>query len=290
VIALPDASTLQGLLDQIRELGLENVEIKCGYPPKPVDMSDLGVELGDLGIRAGDKLFVAPSSEQKVDKVVKEQRKEIKSSTPYTAMKEGYCTLRTIPDDNSCLFRAISLPIFANLEEGSQLRSIVADAIREDQSYTSAILGKDRDEYIKWIQRPTAWGGSIELTILSKHLGECIMSLDVESGRVDVYNEQSDNFIMVIYTGIHYDTVVYTPLDDLDDTSCDIGVFEQGSALGQEFIEAVKKLGLKLNHKGYVTNTSTFAVRCIDCGAVIHGEREVTQHANKTGHYNFGEV
>lgn len=32
------------------------------------------------------------------------------------------------------------------------------------------------------------------------------------------------------------------------------------------------------------------AIRCKDCGLVVHGEAQAAVHAQETGHYNMAEV
>lgn len=291
VVAIDDEATLQDLLHFLRDDGNEAVNIKAGFPPKLVDLENKDVKLLDVGIRAGDKLIVEMLSQStKTLKEAPSAPQKPTSSTPYAESGDGYCVLRKVPDDNSCLFRAISYAVFKNLEEGSQLRSIVADVIRKEDTYSSAILGKEKSEYVRWIQQPTSWGGGIELQILSKHLGITIKSLDVENQRIDEFNPNCRTFIYVLYTGVHYDTVAYTPLRGIDSKDADTCVFEAGSTLELEFSEAFKRLGASLNHKGYVTNTAKFKIKCNNCGAILDGERSASEHASSTGHYNFGEV
>lgn len=48
-------------------------------------------------------------------------------------------------------------------------RQVVAnEVIANPQVYNEAFLGKPPQEYAKWIQDPSKWGGAIELSILSK--------------------------------------------------------------------------------------------------------------------------
>lgn len=289
IVTIDDDANVNSLLELLQEQGYGDVMVKIGFPPRAISLDDTQAKLKDIGINNGEKLVLEKSSMSTTVPIVQDDTP--RSSTPHVGVEDGYCVLRKIPDDNSCLFRSISYAVFSNLEEGSQLRSVVADAIRDDElSYSSAILGKEPSSYAEWIQRPNSWGGAIELQILAKHLGITIRSLDVEHGRLDEFNPGCSTFIVLLYTGIHYDTVAFTPLRDIDCKDLDVCVFTRESQLGRDFINSVRELGTQLNHRGYVTNTSTFKIKCNDCGTVLNGERDASEHASTYGHYNFGEV
>ena len=49
------------------------------------------------------------------------------------------------------------------------------------------MLGKEPKDYIRWINDDNAWGGSIEIAILSGHFGVQVGVLDVQTTRMDVY-------------------------------------------------------------------------------------------------------
>lgn len=84
----------------------------------------------------------------------------------------GKVLLRVMPDDNSCLFRAISYVVTLGLCPVEDLRQAVVDAIRGDPDrYNEAVLEKSVDNYCRWIKTETSWGGGIELGILSNHFG-----------------------------------------------------------------------------------------------------------------------
>jgi hypothetical protein len=62
-----------------------------------------------------------------------------------------------------------------------ELRSLVASAIQGDpETYTKVVLEQDPDDYCRWIQTTDAWGGAIEMGILSKHFDIEICSIDVK--------------------------------------------------------------------------------------------------------------
>lgn len=87
-----------------------------------------------------------------------------------------------MPDDNSCLFRAFSTAVLPGDDLGMpELRSIIASAIQADpEKYTRAVLEQPPDDYCRWIQTEDAWGGAIEIDILSRFFNIQICSVDVQ--------------------------------------------------------------------------------------------------------------
>jgi ubiquitin thioesterase OTU1 len=88
-----------------------------------------------------------------------------------------------MPDDNSCLFRAFGTAVLPGDDLSMpELRSLVASQIQaEPHVYTKVVLdNRDPDDYCRWLQTDEAWGGAIELTILSKHFNIEICSIDVQ--------------------------------------------------------------------------------------------------------------
>lgn len=200
----------------------------------------------------------------------------------------GSLVLRIMPDDNSCLFRAVASAIMSNLDTMTELRSVVAQTIQANpDKYNKAILdNKNPDAYCQWIQTENAWGGQIELDILSQQFDVEICSIDVQTLRVDKYNEGSPRRCFLVYSGIHYDVIALSlfgmPPED------DVKQFEQ--PLSDEVLPQAVALCQKLQEKHYFTDTAGFRLRCGDCGATCIGEAGATKHAEATGHYNFGEA
>lgn len=86
--------------------------------------------------------------------------------------------LRIMPDDNSCLFRAFNTAFFGAMDNMMELRSIIAQVIQTNQDkYSAVVLEKSPDDYCRWIQTEAAWGGAIELDILSRHFDIEICSI-----------------------------------------------------------------------------------------------------------------
>lgn len=212
------------------------------------------------------------------------------SDPPEIVVEElgGVLVLRIMPDDNSCLFRAVASAVMSDMDTMTELRSIIAQAIQANpDKYTKAILdNKDPDAYCRWIQTEDAWGGQIELDILSQQFDIEICSIDVQSLRVDRYNEGAPRRCFLVYSGIHYDTIALsmhgmTPEEDVKQ-------FER--PISDEVLPKAIALCQKLQEKHYYTDTAGFTLRCGDCGATCTGEAGATKHAEETGHYNFGEA
>lgn len=294
MLSLDDGATVADLLDKIgpvRELR------GGGFPPKKLNLSDGSATLKELGVANGDQLTVAESSQgqgQQTSQTVQKQSSQTVQSQPRSGASDQdvptvpvgskYLTLRVMEDDNSCLFASIAYAITGTVNNMFEMRTAVAEGIRNDPvEYNDAILGRPRDEYVQWILRESSWGGAIELNILSKTFGVTIQCMDVATGTVHTFNPGMDNFIAVMYSGIHYDAVV---LEGGSETQT---VFE-GDETGFAVMEALNALQQKLKQQHYYTDTASFQVKCNDCGTILTGEKKATEHAKATGHTNFGEV
>ena len=154
------------------------------------------------------------------------------------------------------------------------------------------MLEKPPDDYCRWISRPDAWGGQIELQILSQRFDVEICSIDVQTLRVDRYNEGQTKRCILVYSGIHYDVVALSPSDPPYHKSYappdfDTKIFE---ATDEQIVEKARDLCKILQGKGYFTDTASFTVRCNECGGTFTGEKEAVEHAASTGHTNFGQA
>ncbi|PGH31103.1 ubiquitin thioesterase OTU1 [[Emmonsia] crescens] len=205
----------------------------------------------------------------------------------------GTVVLRIMPDDNSCLFRAVSSAVIGAMDAMTELRSIVAQTIQEQPDvYSAAVLEKAPDDYCRWIQTEDSWGGGIELSILSKHFDIEICSIDVQSLRVDRFNEGQPTRCIVVYSGIHYDAIALSPSDEPythadAPPEFDTKIFDAADPIILERAVALCKI---LQGKHYFTDTGSFRIRCNTCRGQFVGERGATKHAIETGHYDFGEA
>ena len=223
------------------------------------------------------------------------QRKTPSTDPPELALAShaATLTLRIMPDDNSCLFRAFGTAFLPDTDNMTELRAIVAHNIQtHPEIYSAVVLEKDPDDYCRWIQSPDAWGGAIELNILSRHFELEICSIDVQTCRVDRFNEGRDQRCILVYSGIHYDTIALSPADPPYDRAYappefDTKVFD---AADEAVLEKAVELCRVLQERHYFTDTAKFSVRCNVCKRTFRGEKGATEHAKRTGHYDFGEA
>ena len=201
---------------------------------------------------------------------------------------DGFVVRRVMDADNSCLFNSIGYCMKHSRSHSKVLRKIVHDTVLNDpHTYSEAVLEKPIDEYAEWISKDASWGGQIELSILSQALRTEIAAFDVIRNRHDVYGTENNynRRVMVIYDGIHYDSLAYcfdpSLPEDMDVTQFnpnDIIVMERAQQLCEQ----------QHNAKAF-TDTSNFTLRCLVCQQGLKGQQEAQQHAQQTGHTNFAE-
>lgn len=181
------------------------------------------------------------------------------------------------------------------MDNMTELRSVIASHIhdhRNSPEFSEVVLEKPPDDYCRWIQTEDAWGGAIELNVLSRHFGIEIASVDVQTGRVDRFNEGPEKRCILVYSGIHYDTVALSQEDaySADGYAApedDVKIFD---VKDDEVLAAARELCGELRKRHYYTDTAGFRVRCNVCGNTFVGEKGATEHASLTGHYDFGEA
>lgn len=305
---------LQQEIFGVSEIPPSQQELRSGYPPRSLTIIP-ELPLSSLGLKPGDQVIVnqnisssvrAPPSPPKVKPVSPQSpqsslsqsnssRLAPRSSGPdYVDTPNGVLVHRIVPDDNSCLFSSIALIFEQDARKAQKIRQVVADGIRADmETYNEAILGLNRDAYIATILKPATWGGAIELGILAKHYGTEIASIDVETGRFDRFEPplevSTGNRCIVIYSGIHYDAASLAPMADAP-PEWHQTVFPIISADEDDpILSAAKELATILRGKKAYTNTSTFDIKCEDCGKGLKGEKDARMHAQETGHVRFGE-
>ncbi|CZR57504.1 probable OTU1 Yeast OTU Deubiquitinating enzyme 1 [Phialocephala subalpina] len=235
-------------------------------------------------------------TEKKEKKQVSLQRKAMAGDVPELPLLERGATLvlRVMPDDNSCLFRAFGTAVLPGDDlTMTELRSLVAGAIQADpETYSQVVLEQKPDDYCRWIQTPDAWGGFIEMGILAKHFDIEICSIDVQTLRVDKFNEGAATRCILVYSGIHYDTIVQSPSEPPHTTATnppdfDVRIFDQDD---HYILTKALELCKKLQAKHYYTDTGGMAIKCNICGVVVYGEGQAAGHAGQTGHYDMAEV
>ncbi|KAI8637777.1 hypothetical protein BD408DRAFT_447322 [Parasitella parasitica] len=283
-VTLPDVNqnqTVSTLKDIIRNTihvdNTQDIQISGAYPPK--QFTDMNIKLTDAGLRDGDTLNI-----KVLDAIPLEQpqqpitgvSKTLKEGSVQTA--DGVLQLRVMDDDNSCLFRSIGnrhrTLATALTNESNQ---VIVDGINNDPDiYSDATLGQSREKYMEWIQKPTSWGGAIELAIFSDHFGVEIDSIDVQTGRIDKFGEGSfEQRVLIVYSGIHYDALALAPSVD---SSSD---FDQTrfSVDADFMLDAAKELTDGLRKSRKFTDIANFTIKCEQCNTGLKGEKDAQNHA-----------
>ncbi|KAL1663246.1 hypothetical protein EV715DRAFT_195843 [Schizophyllum commune] len=289
--------------------------LKAGYPPRDLTLIP-ELPVSSLGLAAGEQIIVsetpggggsapfqasapqatpaAPAAATRAGAPSAAVMPPSSNGPVHVEMRDGsFFIHRVVPDDNSCMFSAISLIFKQSIAHAQEIRKIVAEGIRSDPvTFNEAILGMEPDKYISTITKPATWGGAIELTVLAKHFGVEISSVDVETGRVDHFEPEggADTRCVLIYSGIHYDAASVAPMIDApNEWHQTVFPIRSSNDASDEIIVAAKKLADILRAKRAYTNTATFDLKCENCGQGLKGEKDARAHAAQTGHTNFGE-
>ena len=313
-LSLDDSAAVSDLLTAITtSTDLPLYDLKWGFPPQPLDPSLYGLStpLKDTDLKlngaqimviaqaTGDPSEAAPKKKedsapasQPAAAPLSLQRKEqpVLKDTPevFVPARGGTMVLRVMPDDNSCMFRALGSAVLTDtLDSMTELRSLVAQAIQRDpEYYNEAILQRPPDEYCKWISYADSWGGGIELSILSQEFDIEIASINVQDLRVDRFNEGRPRRAVLVYSGIHYDTIAFVPAGCATYSSeADVKLFDTEDEV---MLEAARQLCGELQKKKYYTDTQSFDVKCNVCGWKGTGERGAVLHAEETWHVDLG--
>lgn len=294
-ITIEDATSVSDLIsllntfDDLKEETYETItSIKYGFPPKAIDLN--GTTVSDQGIKSGDQLSVEYKSS------VFKPKSDPSIPSVFIHQLNQYLILRNVPDDNSCLFNAVNYAIhgFITTSSPQDLRQVIVKYVQADPDlYSEIALGRSPDDYCSWISKPNSWGGAIELGILASWLDVRIVCLDIELGRfIHFQNEDKkpNRFITLVYSGIHYDLLVLNEklTNDRADKLVDSTSWSTNGL--DLMLDASSELCGLLQLTNYVTNTTTFRVRCLECYEILLGENGASKHATDKGHYRFGEV
>ncbi|KAJ4332920.1 ubiquitin-specific protease otu1 [Didymella glomerata] len=313
-LQLDDDAAVSDLLSAITNAtDLPLYELKWNFPPQPLDPSlyglstllkDTDLKLNGTSIKVIGQATGDPSEKKKEEDLqaatsqsaapLSLQRKEQPAlkDTPevFVPDRSGTMVLRVMPDDNSCMFRALGSAVLTDtLDSMTELRSMVAQGIQRDPLlYNEAVLGRSPDDYCKWISYSDSWGGGIELSILSQEFDIEIASIDVQTLRVDRFNEGRQRRAILVYSGIHYDTIAFVPSGSPTySPENDVKLFDSNDDV---ILEAARELCGQLKKQKYYTDTQKFDIKCNKCGWRGAGERGAVQHAEETGHVDFGEA
>lgn len=284
-VATSKASTSEADIHSSRQTGTRTANVP--NPPSSVPSTSKNVSFAGRG--------VAPPMISNPQPPLSLTRKSPLADAPELplASHSGTLLLRIMPDDNSCMFRAFNSAFFGAMDNMHELRSIIAQHIQaHTEKYPKVVLEKDPDNYCRWIQTEDAWGGAIELDILSRHFDIEICSIDVQTLRVDRFNEGRPTRCILVYSGIHYDVIALSPSDPPYRTAYappefDTKVFD---AMDAEILQKAVDLCKVLQGQHYFTDTAGFSIKCNICGGMFMGEKGATEHAKQTRHYDFGEA
>ncbi|KAF9527001.1 hypothetical protein CPB83DRAFT_856962 [Crepidotus variabilis] len=309
---------LQQAIHGATEILPSRQSLKSGYPPRALTLIP-ELPLSSLGLQKGDPIIVselpgeppvnapavtsapppeAASSRSPLETVTGALSQLLPGSSskgPDSVEVDGsFLIHRVVPDDNSCLFSSVALVFEQSITKASQVRKIIAEGIKTNpETFNEAILGMPPPKYIETISKPSSWGGAIELSILAQHYQTEIASIDVETGRIDHFTPPGDFSAsmrcILIYSGIHYDAASLAPMRDAPDEWHQTLFEIKSSDDSDPILVAAKKLADILRSKKAFTNTSTFDLKCEQCGKGLKGEKEARVHAEQTGHTQFGE-
>lgn len=229
---------LKQLLSNISNIPVHNLHVLSGFPPKTLDLSDDNLTLNASGIISGETLILEEKSNRKVDGNVEVKCNSSSSTTTKTAdtirgrqfnnvhqvaqqqVSRGILMKHVVPPDNSCLFTSIYYVLNGKEDDTGTvapwMRQLIAQTIEKDpDTFSDAILGKSTQEYCKWIQDDTSWGGAIELSILANYYGVEIAVADTINAIINRFGEDQ-NFshrVFLLFDGIHYDPLYLEPLE-----------------------------------------------------------------------------
>ncbi|KAI8093280.1 uncharacterized protein BX664DRAFT_329366, partial [Halteromyces radiatus] len=253
------------------------VQLSGGYPPKPI--TDRSITLQAAGIKHGDALTVTLIEPQTPTTSLPPANTSRSSTSHAIAVLDGYLVQRVMDDDNSCLFRSIGYVLEKNHTTFAQkLRQVVAEVITNDpETYSDVTLGQPRYKYIEWIKKDTSWGGAIELSIFSKYFNIEIVSVDIQTGRMDRFGEGSyDELVLILYSGIHYDALALSPMENCD-SEFDETRFPISNS--KPLLAAAQELASLLQREHKYTDVANFTLKCEICQTGLIGEKDAQTHA-----------
>jgi len=159
ITALTEEDKVADLLAQLStqtHIPEYRIKILKGFPPLPVDVSNVQMLLRDSGLQHRDTLLVeelpipAPVASDARVKTVEVKPEE---SLPVGQLERtGILLRKVVPADNSCLFTSIGYCLSGKQDSSKFMRELVASTVKnQSEQYNEAFLGKPNKEYQKWI-------------------------------------------------------------------------------------------------------------------------------------------
>ncbi|KAF3352450.1 putative ubiquitin thioesterase otu1 like protein [Verticillium longisporum] len=313
VLSLSDDTTISQLYKEVRaKTGIPEFTLKYGWPLKTLESDQMDKAAKELGLNgetftivpteatqppAAPAAIVAPSSSRPVipvSDVSQPPTQGPESVSVAWAEREGTLLLRVMPDDNSCLFTAFGGALPRQIP-APELRKMVADHIlSHPDTYSEAILATPPSAYARAIQGRDRWGGAIELGIFSELFDVEICTFDVKGQTLLRFGENKDTRCLLVYSGIHYDRVAFSPSEppyhestlppELDRT-----VWPTDDAA---VLEKTQQLVAQLHAMHYYTDPAEILLTCDvpGCQWIGSGERAGREHAERTGHVALSEI
>ena len=262
-----------------------NISILYGYPTQTINNNEFdNLSLQDLSIFDKDSIsikLINPISTKKEEKNQINGHNKNNGNGNIIDYSKYSIKKKDIPADNSCLFNAINFAVNQNINSPDVIRGIITSEIKSNPAqYTSAILGKNPEDYCKWILNKETWGGGIELAILSKYFKIQIGVVDIQFITIEYFGH-FDKCIYLLYNNIHYD-VFYK-----EENGKITGVFDSND---EKVKNEIMDICLDLQKHALYADPTLFSIECMQCGLFMHGQNDVVEHTKKTGHINFKEV
>ena len=234
------------------------------------------------------------------------QLNDVREAPAPPSPTRGTASRRAVDADGNCLFVALAYllrgerpdPTTAKVA-AQKMRAVCASVVAADPiSYPDAALEKPRHEYGSWIQTEDVWGGALELSLLSKCGGDVVDGgasfddvvlhcVDIRTGVAQRYGEGRGRVCFLLFDGVHYDPVVLAPSSDAPESPADITLAAADDVVA---LNAVEALAASERNARRFTDTSSFALQCLVCGAGLKGNADAEAHAAATGHQNFAQT
>lgn len=297
----PDSTIkdLKLILSSISNIPVNKLHVLSGFPPKTLDLSGDTISLNATGITSGDTLILeektslAPTIEKKTKANTSDTIETQTNDSQFAqqvSLSPGILMKHVVPADNSCLFTSIHYVLNGKEDDsgtaGPWMRQLIAQSIeRDSDNFSEAILGKTMEDYCRWIQEETSWGGAIELSILANYYGIEIAVADTINAIINRFGEDQ-NFshrVFLLFDGIHYDPLYLEPFEG--GTIQTIFPSDNLSLLAE-----AETLVKEANSSRQFTDVNRFTLKCQVCEVMLSGQTQAQQHAQSTGHMQFGEI
>ncbi|XP_054167477.1 ubiquitin thioesterase OTU1-like [Oppia nitens] len=293
---------LKAILLSITGIDPNGLRVLVGFPPRELNLRNNFQKLADLlnhqnretliieEIIDNDKRRSRPRTSSTSNQLINSYSDVMQSNSTRDSIPAGVLLRRVVAANNSCLFISVYFALSGgeyNDTIGSALRQIIADTVAADpMTYNEAFLGKQNREYCTWILNEDHWGGAIELSILSKYYGIEIVAIDTQNVRLNRFGEDMSysQRIFLIYDGIHYDPLMWEPLDNKNPIQT---VFPVAN---ETLLSMALEIGNEAKNSRQFTDVQNFTLRCLACNARLRGNSQAQSHALETGHINFGEI